>query len=282
MHDVKQIKERILSILENKGPSLPVKIATTINVSPLFSSVFLSELYEDKRVKMSNMKVGSSSLYFLQGQEAKLEEFSEYLSPREKEALFLLKNAGILEDEKQTPVMRVALRAIKDFAIPVRVKANDAEKIVWKYFALSDKDFNSMLNPAQEEKAKEEKKENAEQQETNEAQTKLNHELKESCFSSKIKDYLSAKDIEIIETLVDKKKEIVMKVRIDTLFGKQCYYLVAKDKKKITETDLTLASQKAQLERMPAVILSPGALDKKASDYLSSWKNIMKFEKLNF
>jgi hypothetical protein len=64
------------------------------------------------------------------------------------------------------------------------------------------------------------------------------------------------------------------------MFGKQEYYLVAKDKKKISETDLVFALQKAQEIKMPALIMTPGDLDKKAQEYHKSWKNIIKFEKV--
>ena len=96
-----------------------------------------------------------------------------------------------------------------------------------------------------------------------------------------MKEYLTAKDIEILELILDKKKEINAKIRIDTLFGKQEYYLIAKDKKKVTEIDLNSAVQKSNSLNMPAVIMSPGELDKKAKEYSKLWKNLLKFEKLS-
>ena len=41
MQDVIKTKERIISIIDEKGPSFPVQIARAINVNPLFTSVFL-------------------------------------------------------------------------------------------------------------------------------------------------------------------------------------------------------------------------------------------------
>ena len=79
---------------------------------------------------------------------------------------------------------------------------------------------------------------------------------------------------------MEKKKEFAGKIRIDSLFGKQEFYLMAKDKKKITETDINLALQKAQSEKMIAVILSPGILDKNAEEHLKQWRNLIKFEKI--
>jgi hypothetical protein len=113
-------KELILSSINTRGPSLPVHAARAANLSILFASAFLSELFAEGKVKMSRMKVGSSSLYYLSGQEAKLENFVEYLNSREKEAFYLLKKEKILSDEIQEPAIRVALRAISDFAIPIK------------------------------------------------------------------------------------------------------------------------------------------------------------------
>ena len=77
-----------------------------------------------------------------------------------------------------------------------------------------------------------------------------------------------------------KAKEYHAKVRVDTLFGKQDFLLIAKDKKKITEDDLAIALHKAQVEKMPSLIMAKGDLDKDAKLYLDQWKNLLKFEKL--
>jgi len=310
MQDVNKTKERILNIIKERGPSFPVQIARTINISPLFTSVFLSELYEDSKLKMSNIKIGSSSLYYLAGQEQMLENFIEHLNQREREAFFLIKSSQVLEDEKQTPITRVALRAIKDFASPFKITINNAEKIFWKYHLLSDDDFDRKIRrildplapleekPKQEEKIVPELKQEPELAEPDEkAEAEDNKEIEEikevkhsikqakkttSQFAEKVKDYLTAKDIEILSSILEKKKEFMAKIRTDTMFGKQEYYLIAKDKKKINETDITLALQKAQSEKMLALILSPGEIDKKAHPHFKEWKNLVKFEKIKF
>lgn len=313
MQNVAATKERILNIIREKGPSFPVQIARTINVSPLFTSVFLSELVEDSKLKTSTMKIGSSSLYYLQGQEVQLENFIEHLNQREKEAFFLIKSALVLEDEKQSPIIRVALRAIKDFASPFKITVNSADRIFWKYHLLKDEEFDKkikrILDPfaaimedkpeVKEEKPKNEisKKEDAPDKPVIDDNSDAEEEIPESestpsppkpkkkivsPFAEKVKDYLAAKDIEILASIIEKKKEFVAKIRTDTLFGKQEYYLIAKDKKKVTETDINLALQKAQSEKMLALLLSPGEIDKKAHPHLKEWRNLVKFEKIKF
>ena len=119
MGDDKQ--KEIIEFLQRQGPSLPVHIAKKIKLDLLFTGAFLSELVKEKQIKMSHMKIGSSQLYMLPGQEESLENLIEKLKGREKEACLLLKKQGVLEDSEQTPVMRVALRSIKDFAIPFKI-----------------------------------------------------------------------------------------------------------------------------------------------------------------
>ncbi len=313
-------KERIYSLIKMKGPSLPVQIARGIGVSPLFAGAFLSELYADKKIKISNMRVGSSPLYYIEGQESMLESFVEHLNIREKEAFYLLKKVGVLDDDTQTPVIRVALREIKDFAIPVKAKFNDNVKTFWRHFLLSEQDarlkIQGVLNPEfvvenkKEEKiaAKKEerpveisvapvissvehkkvevkadskdikKEEKVKKKSVKKESKKVN--IQDNLFSKKIRAHLSAKDVEILETILDKKKEFIGKVRIDMMFGKQEFFLVAKDKKIISDNDLTVALQNAQSVRMPVLVVSSGELNKKAQEYMKEWRNLIRFERV--
>jgi len=100
-------------------------------------------------------------------------------------------------------------------------------------------------------------------------------------FPQMVKHYLKEKDIEILELIDEKKKDLVAKVRINAPFWKQDFYLVAKEKKKINEDDLALALQKASEERMPVLFISSGELNAKAEEYIKKWANLLKFSVLN-
>ena len=304
MQDLKsagQSKEKILSVMRLRGPSLPVQVAKAAGSSPLFASAFLSELKSEGKVKISNMRVGSSPLYYLSGQEELLENFYQYLNHREKEAFSLLKQEKILDDEKQEPVVRVALRAIKDFAIPVRVKINGDSKLFWKFFSVSDSEVGGILSgeksvgeivvPPVQEKSEEvvsDKTEEIEKEMESRipeslkgVEKKIRKKLQETEFGKNVREYLLAKDIEILEILAERKKDFEAKVRIDTLFGKQIYYLVAKDKRSFTDNDLAVALKKAQFEKLPALGMSSGELHRKGKEYLREWGNLVKFERMS-
>lgn len=144
-----QIKERIMFFVRTNGPSLPIQVSRRIQMDGIFTAAFLSELLGEKRLKMTNMRVGSSPVYYIEGQEAQIEKFgAEHLKSKEKEAFFLIKEKKFLKDSEQEPAIRVALRAIKDFALPFTKNSES----YWRYYLVEEKDF---YMPLEEKKQKE-------------------------------------------------------------------------------------------------------------------------------
>lgn len=324
--DVAFSKERILDTIKNKGPSLPVHISKVIDTSLIFASAFLSELIEEGQLKVSTLRVGSSPLYFLPGQEDQLENFTHYLAPKEKEAFQMLKDKHVLIENKIEPAMRIALRSLKDFAVPMTLTIDGNSQLIWKYFSFQDEEVEKIIKkiynikdekepektkkiqpeeqkekleekieterkPKKEKKKKTEKPQEKLEEKIEEHHEEIDKEIKEKQkknkiletqdFHKNIKEYLSVKDIELLETILEKKKEIEGRIRINTLFGKQEFYLIAKEKKTITENDITTTQQKAQTAKLPALIISSGELNKKAKNALKPWNNLIKFEKLD-
>lgn len=134
MLKAQEVHSKIIDSLRKRGPSLPIQVAKDMTMSSLFVSAFLSELVDDKKVKVSSLKVGGTPLYYLEGQEEKLENFYKYLHPKEAEAFELIKKYRILKDSEQEPAIRVALRAINDFAFSFK---ND-EEIYWRYLTVQE------------------------------------------------------------------------------------------------------------------------------------------------
>src|SRR3989344_2620125 len=271
MLDVQKVndtKQRILSMITTAGPSFPAKISRETNISPLFVGALLSELVAEQKLVMSSMKVGSSPLYLVKGQEQNLEKFTQYLNSKEQEVVFRLKQIQLLDDSAEDPATRVALRKIKDFAIPVSAKVDGEEKLFWKYFTLGELEANSILQKADKPKKAQKRK------------AKKTIEKEPSKFVNSLKECLSSKNIGIITELLLKPKEYHAQVKVDHSLGVQEYLLIAKDKKKLTEDDLAIALHKAQEHKMPALLMSKGDLDKPAQAYLEQWRNLIKFEKL--
>lgn len=279
MINVQAIKEKILKKMDREGPSLPVPIARAVELSPMFSSAILSELVNEGKLKLSKLKVGSSPLYLKPGQEQQLEKFTDNLKGAENLAFQKLKLKKIIEDEKEEPAMRVALRSIKDFAVPLRYK----ERIIWKYAFISNQEAQNMLSkekPLSSPIRRESKSEKPLiKLSPKKERTKKTHRNEE--FISQIKENLLSKDIEFLEELSADKKELIAKVRINSDLGKISFLLIARDKKRISEADLTVALQKALNEKMPCLFLSYGEPSRKTLDFVEANKNILKIGKLS-
>ena len=322
--DTSLLKEKIYYILKRRGPSLPVHVAKEINLSMLFTSAFLSELYSDRKIKISSMKVGGSPVYFVPGHEYQLEKYSQYLGSKEREAFELLRKEKVLKDSEQQPAIRVALRALRDFAIPFK-NNND---IFWRYLSVSEQEVIQLFEKPKKREEKIERrietkppiiqqplKEKEIEVKTqvakpSEEQLKIISQKKEaispkppipsaqpkplitikptpekepkqkSLFILKILRFLETKDIELLEEISFKKKEFEGLARINSDLGKIELYVMAKDKKKVTENDLTMAVQKSQSNRKMILLISNGNLDKKAETYLTKYLNIVKFLKI--
>ncbi|MEK6836124.1 MAG: hypothetical protein AABX94_00495, partial [Nanoarchaeota archaeon] len=301
-----ETKELIIEVIKKNGPELPVRVANAIGNNNIFTAAFMSELVGEQKLKISNMRVGSSPLYYISGQEEQLQKYSNYLNNKEKEAFNLLKQNNVLEDSQLEPAIRVALRHIKDFATPIQIIDKGETKIFWKLHTLTNEKakelIEKVINPPikKQEKAvitEQKIEEMSKKQEVKEIiqshivkeenpiiQIKKAPKLKEinSPFLDNINKLLIEKEYEITKEISIKKKEFTGKIKMQTILGIQEFYLVAKDKKKITLEDLVSTLQKANAEKMPALIISPGDIEKKAQEYFKEWNNLIKHQKVNF
>lgn len=309
-----QIKEKIISFIKIKGPSLPVHLAKEINTNILFASAFLSELISEKRLKISRLKVGNSSLYFVPEQESLLEGFSQHLKSKEKEAFELLKQKRILKDSEQHPVIRVAIREIKDFAIPFKKE----DQIYWKYFTVSNQELidkikempvikkqmpNISLDKSEQKtiqiadkkpeikldgkpskietqpfSSKTNKKESKKiREKTSSEFLEKTSGKKGDKFFNKVKEFLSKRLIEILDIEGFSKTDLTLKIRMQN----EEKLLIAYNKKKIDEKDILNAYKKASKLKQSFIILSLGEPNKKMKDFIEAVKNLEEIGKID-
>lgn len=138
-------QDQILDLVRLKGPILPIQVARETTLSMLFASAYLAELTSSKKVLISKLKVGTSPLYYIPGQETKLQNFSKYLDNKEQEALNTLREDKILNDKALEPVIRVALRNIPDFAVPVKVNLKSGPELYWKWYLIPNNEAEIMI-----------------------------------------------------------------------------------------------------------------------------------------
>ncbi len=270
--DTSEIKKKIFFILNQRGPSLPVHIARGTGLSILFASAFLSELLSERKIKMSHMKVGNSPIYYIPGQEAHLENFAHYLNDKEKEAFTLLQNKKVLQDFEQTPAIRVALRSIKDFAMPLKKE----DKIFWRYYLIPESQLNLPQPKLIPDVTKKTKTLNIfEKPKPTKKKTEKNHKSKDKFFNE-IKEFLSSKSTEILDIESFSKNELILKIKKD---GKE-EVLIAYNKKRINEEDIIKAHKKISGRYSKYKILCLGEPLKKTKDLINAIKNLDQIEKM--
>lgn len=309
MIDVGEIKKKILGFIEDNGPVLPISLVKHLDLEPVFVSAILAELTHEKRIKTTYLKVGSSCLYYLEGQERLLEESADkYLGGVEKDVFLLLRKQGVILDDKQTPAFRVALRNLRDFAFSF----NYNNQIHWRYFLLNDEEVNSLLNKKKEvkqevlikedevslndksipeineesnkkikedlvEKTKENTEEDSKKELVDDLTKKETHNNKKEKpdFLEEIKSFLENKEITLVEILEESRSEINAIISFNSIIGELYYRLVAKNKKNISDSDLLTSFQKANNEKYPLYFLINGKLTKKAKEVLEEYKNLI-------
>ncbi len=139
-------QDKILSLLRMHGPSLPFKVAKALNTEILFASAHLADLTAQGKVKISNLKVGGSPLYYVPGQEHQLYNFaSGNLNPKDCAVLNKLKEQKILREGGLELLEKVALRNLKDFAIPLQVTVEGKAELFWKWHLLLEQETNETI-----------------------------------------------------------------------------------------------------------------------------------------
>ena len=131
-------EEEIINFLRSRGPIIPSQLADAFKTSILIASAILSELSSRGIVKVSALKVGNSPLYYLPGQESKLQDYISKLNDKDRQTVLILKEKMVLQDSLLDPLTRVSLRQIKDFAKPFFIKRDNNEILFWRWYLLNE------------------------------------------------------------------------------------------------------------------------------------------------
>jgi hypothetical protein len=127
-------KDKILEVVK-EGPTIPAKIVKRVGGDTMLVGAILSTMISNGDICYSNIKIGGSPLYYVKGDEEKLEQFTDHLNEKDRRTFNILKEKKVLQDTTQDPLVRVSLKTIKDFA-----KQFDYEgKLFWRFYSV-DKD----------------------------------------------------------------------------------------------------------------------------------------------
>ncbi|MBI2577121.1 hypothetical protein HYV84_07960 [Candidatus Woesearchaeota archaeon] len=307
----------IAQIIGMRGPVLPIELGRALQMETLFVAAHLSEMFERGKVKISSVKVGSSPLYYLPGQEAQLQKFSDNLNEKDMRAYQLLLQKKVVRDIALDPLTRVALRSIKDFAIPLQVDYQGNTELFWKWYLLGEDEAKILIGTilgGGEEPAKESKpvkeEETGERVSQKQSQAKENPRAKEGqqvlqkkemppeslrpaaavkaagkkivsdTFSRQLEDFFGSKKIVSLARDQVGKGELDFQLQVPSAVGMLPYYCKARDKKSINENDLAGAFVQGQLRKLPVLFITQGTLTKRAKEMLEKDFKGMQVQKL--
>jgi outer membrane biosynthesis protein TonB len=77
------------------------------------------------------------------------------------------------------------------------------------------------------------------------------------------------------QNIVKKNAEIEYVIGVPSVFGSLEHYCRAKNKKKLTDADISSAFVQGQFRKLPIILLSSGELNKKGAEVLGSLKGLI-------
>jgi hypothetical protein len=272
----------------------------------------LGELVSNGALRVSNLKRSSSPYYYLEEHKDKLQELSSFLNDKDKLAYDRIKHQKILRDSEQSPLIRVALRAIRDFAIPLQINHNGNFLLFWKWYMVSKEETSERIKtilgikkPEPEKKVepqletkpeKQEKlddkeeiqqkivKDDIKKEEVIKKAIKKKDEPKEesSPFIDQLKKYFDKNNIKVNEQEIKNrtKTEIDFIIELPSAFGNLQYYCKAKNKKKINDSDIASAMIQGQLKKLPVLLIITGDITKKSQEMLENEYKGVKVHKI--
>jgi len=301
------LQEQAIHLIRQKGPVIPSNISKELGQNILMTSAILSEMVSNKTLRISSTKIGGSPLYYLAEQESRLQDFSSNLQEKDNRAYERIRMQKVIRDSEQEPLMRVSLRAIKDFVRPLNVTVENEKILFWKWYLTSPEEAEKLIreklgvvvaepidskpvqepkkedkiSPAKAEPIKEEpKKEKSPEPRKFEKPSPKHKEIQRtiapkpeetSKFIDEIMEYFSRNNIKVIEqSIIRRSSELDFIISIPTTVGNLQYFCKAKSKKKVNDGDLSSVFIQAQSKRLPALFLGKGGLTKKAEAVLAS------------
>ena len=290
----------VFNKIERDGPCLPRDVVESLGGTTFLASAILSDLVDSKKIKISYGKIGGSPLYYIKSQKEKLEKLYSYLHEKEQQAYDLLREKKVLRNSNLDPVMRTAIKELKDFAIPVEVILKDKTELFWRWHLLENDKIKDLIkqnitseqSPFNREKQQIENSSDSqlipdrekqqiettirsetEKKETKSKKTRVQNIKKqvENTLLSEATNFLEGKKIQIMEQNTSKRNsEIDLIIKIPSSIGELNYYCKVFCKKKCNEKDFSSVYVEGQSRKLPILLLLKGSMTKKAKEMLEN------------
>ena len=140
------MQEKILDVLRRGGPQVSPKIAREVKGEAIIVSAYLSELKASGKLLISKIKIRTIPLYYLTNKKKQLALFADRLNPKDRAVFDKLEQLKVLREAQLDLLSKVALRKMKDFAIPLQVSVGGNQEIFWKWYMLDAGETNLIVS----------------------------------------------------------------------------------------------------------------------------------------
>ncbi|MCX6708177.1 MAG: hypothetical protein NTW67_00810 [Candidatus Woesearchaeota archaeon] len=273
-----EYRDKILALAQT-SPLLPTSVAKALATNSIMAGAMLSEMCSKGLLKTSALRVGGSPLYIIPGKEEQLLNYLQSLNEKDRRTVEKLQAEKIIRQTEADPLTQVSLAQVKDFAKPLTVTYENKQETFWKWFSIEDKEAEELIRMKLEGKpiAKkiEQPKIPVEQPKPIEQKTLAPAEKPTGDFWQQTQTFLTKNNITLTEqTTIKKKLEFDLIIELPSPVGKLSYYCKARNKKKITEGDISAAYVQGQIKKLPVIYLTNGELTKQAKEVLAQLKGI--------
>jgi len=153
-------KDNLLRFVREKKYVTPTNIAESFDTTTIIGSAALSGLSKDNLIKITNLKIGSTPYYYDPKQsESLIELANKHFSSYDKEIFLKLQSSQVLNDISLSIQEGLAIKRIKDFAIPVEINSNGKNLKFWVWYLRDLKETKTQILDAIKPKTKEIQKE---------------------------------------------------------------------------------------------------------------------------
>ncbi len=279
----------IIDFLKRHGPSQPVQLRQALNKDTFMASAILSDIVKTSSIKSTMARIGSSPLYYLPEQEetakSKIFEHLEFLEKklvnRIKEQLYMMDSTLSVQD-------RFIIKGCMDFIVPSKISLGGREEIVWRYYSVPEERikerFFEKREIVQEEKrivAETPEKVIVPEEKPAVKEVTIKEVMPEDAFATAEK-MLKGMNAEIVNKSQKNKSELAMTIKFSNGAIQQNYFVKIHLKKKINESDLSLAYTEGTEKKMPVIFMTNGDMTKATEKSLNKkFGDLMKIVKLN-
>jgi hypothetical protein len=282
------------------GPVLPVEVASKLGVDSFLANAYLSQLVEAGKIRQSTERVGNSFVYFLAGQEAQASSrVSNLLQGGKKTARMYASSVPAgpeVEQKRQAFTQRLAEIEAKEQIrkpAPQQPLLQIAQQKPQAVSETQKQEFLNTLKPAIESQLKQQIQPQVAPAQLNLPKIPSPQEVF-AAVGQKIKSTIFMEDGRVVEKalgfLIDAGAEIIGKelrkkgreadilAIVPTPIGPIKFFVMARDKRTVSEAELSLAFTAGQHKKLPVIYVTNGKLTKSAQNYHQAISGLVKIK----